>query len=170
MKTNEKGLTLVEMIVVSALFAILGGAAYSALHMYSSSSGDSISGFLMQQQYDNVARQIAKDVRRASYVLGPSETPASHSEGFDTVCSITLWNNAGQVFAQYAISGNLLLEGSSQVSYQAGGRMVRLVATNSFFIIDPQRKRVSVHLALCTLDSKITHILSTRKDVFLCRN
>jgi Tfp pilus assembly protein PilW len=167
---NPKGFSLVEMLVSSTVSMVIGGVIYTVFSMYSSQAGSSVSMLLMQQQYDNVSRQISQDIRRASYVLGPGETPSSFSAGSITVSSIAMCNSNGVVFAQYAISGAQLTEGLQQVPFQAGGSTVKVVAGASNFILDPQRRSVSINLSLLKNDLNTTHTISARRDVFQCRN
>jgi Tfp pilus assembly protein PilW len=167
---NQKGMSLVEVLVSSMVSMVLGGVIYTVFFMYNNQASSTISSFLMQQQYDNVSRQIAQDVHRASFVLGSGETPTSFSAGFDTVTSIAMCNSNGVVFAQYAINGSQLTEGSQQTPYQAGGSAIRVVTGASKFILDPQRRSVSINLSLCKSDLGTTHAISARRDVFQCRN
>jgi Tfp pilus assembly protein PilW len=76
---NQKGMSLVEVLVSSMVSMVLGGVIYTVFFMYNNQASSTISSFLMQQQYDNVSRQIAQDVHRASFVLGSGETPTSFS-------------------------------------------------------------------------------------------
>jgi prepilin-type N-terminal cleavage/methylation domain-containing protein len=167
---NQKGFSLVEMLVSSVISMIIGGVIYTIFFMYSNQAGASVSQLLMQQQYDNVSRQISQDIRRASYVLGPGETPTSFSAGSDTVTSIAMCNSDGVVFAQYSISGTQLTEGSQQIPFQAGGSTVKVVTGASNFILGPQRRSVSINLSLFKNDLRTTHTISARRDVFQCRN
>lgn len=170
MRKNQNGFSLVEMLVSSVVSMIIGGVIYTIFFMYSNQAGASVSTLLMQQQYDNVSRQISQDIRRASFVLGPGEAPSSFSAGFDTVTSIVMCNSDGVVIAQYAISGTQLTEGSQQVPFQAGGSMVKIVSGASNFILGPQRRSVSINLSLFKDDRNTTHTIAARKDVFQCRN
>ncbi|MBN2035124.1 MAG: prepilin-type N-terminal cleavage/methylation domain-containing protein [Chitinispirillaceae bacterium] len=172
MKTvkNQSGVSLVEMLVSSAVSTVIGGVIYTIFLMYSNQSSSTISSLVMQQQYDNVSHQIARDVRRASFVLETGETPASYSAGFDTVTSIIMLDQNGVVFAQYVLSGSQLLEGDQQQPYEAGGGTVNVVSGASSFVLDPQRRSLTVNLSLSKNDFSQTHTISARKDVFLCRN
>jgi Tfp pilus assembly protein PilW len=167
---NQKGISLVEMLVSSVVSMVIGGVIYTVFFMYSNQAGASVSQLLMQQQYDNVSRQISQDIRRASYVLGPGETPTSFSAGSDTVTSIAMCNSDGVVFAQYSICGTQLTEGSQQIPFQAGGSTVKVVTGASNFILGPQRRSVSINLSLFKNDLRTTHTISARRDVFQCRN
>ncbi len=100
-KLNQNGFTLVEVVIVSALSLVVGGALFSTFFMYTSQSSQSISSLVVQQEYDNVLRQIGRDVRRASFVLKEGETPATHGSASDTVKTIVLWDASGAVFAKY---------------------------------------------------------------------
>ncbi|MBN1129714.1 MAG: prepilin-type N-terminal cleavage/methylation domain-containing protein [Chitinispirillaceae bacterium] len=167
---NQNGITLVEMIVSSAVSLVLGGVIYTLFMMYSNQSTISISSLLMHQQYDNVARQMSKDVRMASFVLGPGETPHAFAAGPDTVKTITMCNGDGTVLAQYAISGTNLTEGPHQAAFQSGGNVVTVVSGVSNFILDPQRRSVAIHLTLTRNDLSTAYAISARKDLFQCRN
>jgi prepilin-type N-terminal cleavage/methylation domain-containing protein len=167
---NQKGFSLVEMLVSSVISMIIGGVIYTIFFMYSNQAGASVSMLLMQQQYDNVSRQISQDIRRASYVLGPGETSGSFSAGFDTVTSIVMCDRNGVVIAQYAINAAQLTEGSQQVPFQAGGSTVKIVDGASNFILGPQRRSVTINLSLLKRDHSATHTIAARKDVFQCRN
>jgi Tfp pilus assembly protein PilW len=172
MKTlkNQKGVSLVEMLVSSAVSTVLGGVIYTIFFMYSNQSSSTISSLIMQQQYDNVSRQIARDVRQASFVLEATETPTSYPAGPRTANSIIMVDQNGTVFAQYVISGSQLLEGAQQQPYQAGGGTVNVVSGASSFVLDPQRRSLTVNLSLSKTDLTQTHTISARRDVFLCRN
>ena len=172
MKTiqSQKGISLVEMLVSSAVSTVIGGVIYTVFFMYNNQASTSVSSLLMQQQYDNISRQIATNIRRASYVLGPGETPTSFSAGPDTVSSIVMCDPNGTVIAQYAISETNLTEGSQQTPFQSGGGTVNVVPGASNFILDAQRRAVSINLSLFKNDLKSTHTISARKDVFQCRN
>jgi hypothetical protein len=161
---------LVEVLVASIVSLVIGFLIYTVFLMYSNQSNQSISAFLMQQQYDNVSHQLARDVRKASFVLESGETPSAHGAGYDTVSSIVLADNSGIIVAQYAISGSQFLEGTQQSPYQAGGGTIQLVPGGSRFIVAPQRKQVEILLALSRKMGTRTYTVSPRKDVFLCRN
>jgi hypothetical protein len=167
---DQKGISLVEMLVSSAVSTILGGVIYTVFFMYNNQASSSVSSLLMQQQYDNVSRQIAQDIRRAAFVVGPGETPTSFTAGFDTVTSILMYSAIGAVIAQYAIGEIELTEGAAQTPFQAGGSTVKVVAGASNFILDPQRRSVSINLSLFKNDRGATHSISARRDVFQCRN
>ena len=172
MKTlkNQKGIMLVEALVASIVSTVVGFLIYTVFLMYNNQSNESISAFLMQQQYDNVSHQIARDVRRASFVLIPGETPTAHGAGYDTVASIFLSDNAGSGITRYTISGTQILEGNAQTAYQAGGGTIQLVGNISRFIVDPQRKQLEIQLALCKNMGSKTYTISPREDLFICRN
>lgn len=167
---NNKGLSLVEVIVASVLSVAIGVIIFSVLGVFSNESGQSISSFMMNQQYDNVAQQIARDARRASFVFTDGETPVLHGVGYDTVTSIIMCDASGGAFAQYKIVNDILVEGAGNTAYQAGGGSVRVVPATSYFVIAPQRKNVGLHLSLCRNDRKTLRSISARKDVFICRN
>jgi Tfp pilus assembly protein PilW len=167
---SQKGISLVEMLVSSAVSTIIGGVIYTVFFMYNNQASASVSSLLMQQQYDNVSRQIAQDIRRAAFVVGPGETPASFAAGAITVTSIAIYNANNAVLAQYAIDGGNLTEGAGQVPFQAGGGTLKVVPGASNFVLDPQRRSVSVNLSLCKSENATTHTISARRDVFQCRN
>lgn len=167
---NDKGMSLVEVIVASVLSVVIGFVIFTVLGMFGNESGQSISSFMMNQQYDNVAQQIARDARRASFVLGEGESPSLHGAGHDTVTSIIMCDAAGSVLAQYKIVNGVLIEGAANEAYQAGGGAVRVVAADSYFVIAPQRKNVGLHLSLCRIDRNTQRCIAARKDVFICRN
>jgi hypothetical protein len=123
----------------------------------------------MQQQYENVAHQVARDVRKASYVLKVAETPQAHGAGYDTVSSIMVWESAGP-FTQYSIKSGRLYEGTQEVAYEAGGGPVTLNTGSSCFILDPQRKKVRIRLSLQRADRSKTYSLTPREDLMVCRN
>lgn len=163
------GISLVEMLVSSAVSTVIGGVIYTVFFMYNNQARTSVSSLLMQQQYDNVSRQIALDIRRASFVVGPGETPDAFSSGADTVSSIVMYDANGVIIAQYAIAQNELTEGAQQTPFNTGGGSITLVAGASNFILDPQRKIVCINLSLQKNDIGATHTISARRDVFQCR-
>jgi hypothetical protein len=167
---NNKGFTIVESIVASILSLIIGFVIYTVAFFYTNESSSSVSRFMMQQQFDNVAMQISSAVHRASFVVAEGETPVAHGVGFDSVASIQLFNLSGQLFGQYSIINGRLYEGIQQKQYRAGGSAINVVSANSFFIVYPQRKAVALHLSICMTERKNIHTLSLRKAVFLCRN
>jgi hypothetical protein len=169
-KTNNAGFTLVESLVTSILAVIIGFVIYTVAFVYTNESSSSISRFMMQQQYDNVAAQIASDVHRASFVTAEGETPTSHGVGFDSVASIHLFNGVGQLFARYSILNDIIYEGITPRPYNAGGGVIQVIGENSFFIIGPQRKTLTLHFSLSTSERNNTHTLSLRRATFLCRN
>jgi prepilin-type N-terminal cleavage/methylation domain-containing protein len=166
---NQKGLSLIEVMVTSVIASIFGLIIYSVFLIYNNSSRISISFFFLQQQYENVAHQIARDVRKASFVLKMTETPTQRGAGYDTVSSIVLWQGPGP-FSQYTLSSGKLLEGGRQVEYSAGGSSVAVNSDSSYFIMDPQRKKVTIHLSLKMVNLKTTYTLSPREEIIVCRN
>jgi prepilin-type N-terminal cleavage/methylation domain-containing protein len=167
--TNQKGFTLVETIVASVVSLVVGGAMFSLLFMYSNRSNESISSFLLQQQYENVSQQIGRDVRRASLVLKEGETPSQHGSGFDTVTTIVLWNATGAIFAKYKIDGTTLNEGVDEKPYQVGSGSVKINGY-SYFVISPQRKNVNINLSLSKTNRGTLVSSLPRMDILLCRN
>lgn len=166
----SRGFTLVEALVTGVLATILGFVVYTVAFVYTNESSTSISRFMMQQQFDNVAAQIASDTRLASYVVAEGETPFAHGIGSDSVASVQFFNVSGQTFAHYSIVNGTLYEGIPQRPYSAGGGAVNLIGESSFFIVAPQRKAVTLHFLLCKNEGSRRYILSTRKAVFSCRN
>jgi Tfp pilus assembly protein PilE len=166
---NNRGLSLIELMVTSTIAMIMGLIVFSVFLMYNNTSRVSISFFLMQQQYENIAHQIARDVRRASHVLKVAETPRVHGTGYDTVCSIMVWENSGP-FTQYTIKSGQLYEGTEEILYEAGGGTVKLNIEGSYFILDPQRKKLKLHLSLRKAERNTTYALSPREDLIVCRN
>jgi type II secretory pathway pseudopilin PulG len=169
-RNNQNGFSLVEMLVSSMVSIVIGGVAYTVFSMYNNQAGASVSTLLMQQQYDNVSRQIARDIRRAAFVVGPGETPAAFNAQPVTVTSIFLYASDNTVLAQYAIGGNQLTEGANHAPFQAGGSTVRIAAGASNFILDADRKSVRINLSLLKNDHAAAHTIAARKDVFQCRN
>ncbi|MBN2035744.1 MAG: prepilin-type N-terminal cleavage/methylation domain-containing protein [Chitinispirillaceae bacterium] len=167
---NNKGFTLVESLVALALSAILGFVIYTVAFAYTNETSASISRFMMQQQYDNVAARISRDVRCASFVVAQGETPVSHGIGFDSVPLVRLFDWTGQAVTQYAIVNGLLYEGIPQKQYSAGGAPVQLADAGSFFIVTPQRKKLGIHLSICKTERSNTYTLSPRRAMFVCRN
>jgi Tfp pilus assembly protein PilW len=167
---SQKGISLVEMLVSSAVSTVIGGVIYTVFFMYNNQASASVSSLLMQQQYDNVSRQIAQDIRRAAFVVGPGETPTAFAAGSITVTSIAIYNTGNAVIAQYAIDGSNLTEGAGQTPFQAGGSTIKVVPGASNFVLDPQRRSVSINLSLFKNDRGTTHSISARRDVFQCRN
>ncbi|MBN1128172.1 MAG: hypothetical protein JXA71_04265 [Chitinispirillaceae bacterium] len=167
---NDTGVTLVESIVTLILSLIIAFVIYTVAFVYTNESSTSLSRFMMQQQYDNVASQIAAAVRRASFAGAEGETPAAHGAGFDSVTSIRLFDLSGQVFAQYSLRNGFLYEGLQQKQYSAGGSVVNIAGDNSFFIVSPQRKSITLHLSICKTERNKVYTLSLRKAVFVCRN
>ena len=167
---NARGLTLVESIVTSILAVIIGFIIYTVAIVYMNESGTSISRFMMQQQYDNVASQIARDVHRASFVLAEGETPAAHGAGNDTVASVRLFDRSDHEFARYSIVNSMLYEGVQPRQYCAGGGTVQVVGSSSFFVVGPQRKTLRLAMSICRTERNKQYTLSLRKAVFLCRN
>jgi hypothetical protein len=167
---NNGGFTLVESLVASILALIIGFVIYTVAFFYTNESSSSISRFMMQQQFDNVALQVASDVHRASFVVAEGETPVAHGVGFDSVASIQLFDQAGRMFGQYSIVNGVLYEGIQQKQYCAGGIAIHVVDANSFFIIHPQRKTLTLQLSICKTERNNLHTLSLRRVVFLCRN
>jgi hypothetical protein len=170
LRRDNKGITLVEVLVASILSVVVGYIIFTILGMFSNESGQSISSFMMNQQYDNVAQQIARDARRASFVFTDGETALLHGAGSDTVTSIIMCDAAGLALAQYKIVDGILVEGVHADAYEAGGNAVRVVPGSSYFVLGPQRKNVALHLSLCKTDRKTHRSISARKDVFICRN
>lgn len=172
MKTvlDNKGISLVEAIVAAAISVVIGFVIFTVLGIFSNQSGQSVSSFMMNQQYDNVASQIARDARRASFIFTDGENPAAYGSGFDTVRSVLMCDAAGNVLAQYKIVDGVLVEGAAQTAYAAGSSAVRVVSASSYFILSPQRKRMAIHLSLCRTDRQTLRSIAARKDVFICRN
>jgi prepilin-type N-terminal cleavage/methylation domain-containing protein len=166
---NQKGLSLIEVMVTSIVATLFGLIIYSVFLIYNNMSRISISFFFLQQQYENVAHQIARDVRKASFVLKMAETPTQRGAGGDTVTSVVLWQGSGP-FSQYSIKSGKLLEGGREVDYGAGGGTVMVNADSSYFILDPQRKKMKMHLSLQKVDLKTTYALSPRNEIVVCRN
>lgn len=169
-RSNQLGVTLVELLVASVVSLVIGGVMYAIFFMYSNQSGSTISSLLLQQQYDNVSQQIGRDVRKSVYVLPEGETPATRGAGYDSVASICLWDASGAVLAHYKIDNGLLLEGSGQTPFTAGGGQVHLDSDDSYFIVTPQRNGIGLNLVLSKTSGRAVQNLSARKDVFLCRN
>jgi prepilin-type N-terminal cleavage/methylation domain-containing protein len=169
-KNNQKGFSLVEMLVSSMVSVVIGGVVYTIFFMYNNQAGASVSTLLMQQQYDNVSRQIAKDIHRAAFVVGPGETPATFIAQPVTVTSIFLYNSDNTVIAQYDIDNNQLTEGANHTPFQAGGGTVNVVPGVSNFVLDDQRRSVSIQLSLSRNALNAQHTIKARKDVFQCRN
>jgi Tfp pilus assembly protein PilW len=169
-RKNQNGYSLVEMLVSSMVSIVIGGVVYTVFSMYNNQAGASVSALLMQQQYDNVSRQIAKDIRRAAFVVGPNETPASFIAQPVTVTSIYLYNTNNTVIAQYAIGGSQLTEGANHAPFQAGGGTLNVLPGVSNFILDAERRSVSLQLSLSRNSSNAQYAIKARKDVFQCRN
>jgi prepilin-type N-terminal cleavage/methylation domain-containing protein len=167
---NNQGFTLVESLVALILSAILGFVIYTVAFAYTNETNASISRFMMQQQYDNIAARISSDVRYASFVVAEGETPDAHGIGFDSVPSVRFFDWAGQAVTQYSILDGLLYEGIPQKQYSAGGAPVQLQSGSSFFIVTPQRKKLGMQLSICKKERNNLHTLSPRKAVFVCRN
>jgi hypothetical protein len=142
---------------------------YSIFLMYNNTSRISINFFFLQQQYENIARYMSRDVRKASFVLAAAETPAAHGAGYDTVRSIMLWQAAGP-FTQYIIRSGRLLEGTGEMAYTTGDGVVELATEGSYFVLDPQRKKVRLHLALRKNQWNTMYSLSPREEMIVCRN
>lgn len=167
---DNKGVSLVELIVASVISVVIGYIIFTVLGMFGNESGQSISSFMMNQQYDNVAQQIARNARRATFIFTEGETTLIHGTNYDTVASVIMCDATGLALAQYKIVGGILVEGAGNTAYQAGGNAVRVVSGSSYFVLGPQRKNVALHLSLCKNDRNVLRSIAARKDVFLCRN
>jgi type II secretory pathway pseudopilin PulG len=165
------GFTLVEALVAGIVGVIIAAVVFTMYIMYESQARESSAYSMLQRQYDNVAEQIAFDVRRGYLVLGPGETWADPFTALtrDTVSDIRVFSRAGALVGQYSISNDTLKE-TGGVPFNAGGGVVRLDEARSSFILPGLRTSVDVRLRLKTTAPDTTYYLSARKDAFRCRN
>jgi len=180
MKINDKGMTLIEVIIAGAISVIIAGIGFSLFIMYMGETRESSANQKMQRQAETVMETIARTVRNSSLILAPDDVSPTVFI-CDTTAGAT--KKTCQEIRMYL---GTTLQGGFRVSsgklqeldfpddpdtwkeFEAGGGTV-ILDTSSSFTMSTCRNRLEIDLTFKTF-AKDTFYLYTRKGLFLCRN
>ncbi|MBN1758180.1 MAG: type II secretion system protein [Chitinispirillaceae bacterium] len=174
MKTAEqKGMTLVEVLVASIISVIIALAIYSVYSMYVTQTRETNASLAMQMQYENLSEQIAMDTRVARKLLRLTDALHDTCDTLpDQVTGFYYYPVDGTTpFAGMRIQGDRLQEfrDDGWKDFNTGNNTVFVDPDSSYFILNGCRKGIQVHLRLA-FPGPETYYLDPREDVFLCRN
>ncbi|MFW5813352.1 MAG: hypothetical protein ACOCXC_03405 [Fibrobacterota bacterium] len=173
-KMNERGVTLVEIIVTGLLTAVLAGAGFTMFMMYTNETREVSAYMRMQRQYETLFEDIAGTARRATLIISTDESPTGFTSSQKQTREILMYSGTnvigGYRFVDDAVEE---LKGFSGTTPQwkpftTDGEQVLVDASNCVFRLSPLRKQLEISAVIRTVD-KDAFYLKSRKGLFLCR-
>lgn len=170
---NNRGMTLVEVLVTAIIALIVMGMTFSIVFVSSNQSRASIVGSRLSMHYDVAVSQIGQKARSAKYILNEMDTyPPLDTQPSN---STTIWMKTdpptGIILGGYRINGSILEEyvNNAWIPFRVGNTPVE-VCPSSGFTISADRKSVALNINIvCHVLSDFDTLYSVQ-EVFLCRN
>jgi prepilin-type N-terminal cleavage/methylation domain-containing protein len=171
---NQKGLTLVEVLVSGTIGAIIATMVLSAMSVEMAAASEGIANARLLGHARSVSAQLGESVHAGNLALKPGEAWSSEpvDESLVQTNEIRLYDTSGTIIAAYQISDNILKESSDGETWSpfvAGGFAVN-VSDVSCFELSADRKTVVSKIELSTTHKNSTYTLSIQGDMFRCRN
>jgi prepilin-type N-terminal cleavage/methylation domain-containing protein len=182
---NERGFTLVEALVASVISLVIATVAFTIFDMHNRELSEGSANMLLQRQYEGIANAISASCRRAFLVLadqdGTWSSPYRPAWPERNTMTILMYDTTAPFPAQiggFRINGNFIEEWKSEIETAekwkpftiGGGDSVHVVPDKSNFGLSNNRDRVTVNLTLTTSYRHKQYTLSSRGDLFRCRN
>jgi prepilin-type N-terminal cleavage/methylation domain-containing protein len=177
---NNKGITLVEVIVVSLLIAVLAGAGLPLFLMYTRETGESATMLELQFQLESVLEEMARRTRHAAYVIIPAEPlPLANCGGALDVNAqeVQMHTLGAAIGLTVQEAGFRFVNGTLEewvqgnwVPFTIGARRVFVDQNVSNFILSGCRNTLEVDITVTRIVGNIAYRLQARGGSFLCRN
>jgi prepilin-type N-terminal cleavage/methylation domain-containing protein len=196
-RSNKKGFTLIEVVIVGVLVAVFALGGFSLFMMYTNAKRETAAYLKMQWYADALMDEIARRVRTSSFVLKTeTETPPGVQaidenggfvttdttfvviEGEDPVPHKRLFVRGDGSFSkiEFTTDGRVRF---NDTTFVVGGRDVRIDFDASGFRIREDRKQVRVNFIVKAVSDNGEPMLvsdgtpltlNIQRGVFRCRN
>lgn len=192
---NQRGFTLVEVLITGILSSVLGGVVLTIFYVNNTQVKEGAAELKLSQEQAAVAEHITNDVRWAHALRKSGEPngnwnspPASawttppyqdsvNSPAITGLSEVIVTKLDGSEYAGYRISGDYLdtlVPNSNPRVYNHleifPGDTVRVDGDSSYFGIMQKRRGLEVRLRLYRLEDGDTVFLPPHQDNILCRN
>ncbi len=173
---NQKGITLTEAVVTMIILGILAGGLLTILGLNATETSEGIANSRIQMQYENFVEELARDVRRAAYVLDASENfdSAATLPANNSTKDIRIYTPSGIILAGYRIAAGGILEERDSASgnyspYMSGNKAIEVTA-NSHFRLPGGRQGVEARIHTKYKYKTIADSLVANVNYIRCRN
>jgi type II secretory pathway pseudopilin PulG len=175
---KQGGMTLIEVVVSSIIMTVIAGGMFSLLAVYTREIREGVAMTRLQMQYENVASQAGSLTHSASAVVDVSEAaawPVPSTWSDDSTNSIYIKNPDGNIIGGFRVNSLGYLQEYSPATggwkdYKAGNQMVSVASTPKSFFLSATRKYVTLTFTIKTSVEGTSYSLSSRSDLFKCRN
>ncbi len=172
MKTDNKGVTLVEVVVTSLIMSILVTVGATVYSMYNREFSQALTRSRLHTLSDIVSLEIGRQVRSGSMVLSSAESRRPDSTYALLSCeSIQILENSGGLVKAFRINNGRLQEfvNGHWQDFYVGTEPV-LLASGSCFTLDPGRKSISLELNLNAFSGDDLLRYEGKGGMYQCRN
>jgi prepilin-type N-terminal cleavage/methylation domain-containing protein len=173
---NQRGLTLIEVLVSAVIMALLASVLFSLFMVYTREIREGVAMTRLQMQHENVVIAIAFLTRNGAAVVKTSETtwPVPLTWTADSANSIYFKDRNGNITGGLQVAGGYLQEyrpaTATWINYMAGSQQVSVASGSILFFLSPSRNAVQLTFPLQTINAGTLYLLPSRGDVFKCRN
>lgn len=173
---NQSGVTLTEAVVTMIILGILAGGLLTILGLNATETNEGIANSRVQMQYENFVEELARDVRRGSYVLdaGESFDSAATYAANPLSTDILIYTIDGIILAGYRIPVDGILEERDSTTgqysdYMSGNKAIEVTA-NSHFRLPGGRKGVEARIHARYTYKTVSDSLVANINYMRCRN
>ena len=175
---SQRGFTLIEMVIVSALAAVLAGGLIGFYGFNMNQVREGVSQSLLQEYYEGIAGEIGRQARQAACILddGAGEVFTSADLYLNTTGAqrVLFYNESGTAYAGYWLHGSGVLRewdagtGTWQ-DFSVGPELVNYLGGGGFDLPD-ERKGIRLGFSITRSVGTVTDTLPVQGEFFACRN
>jgi competence protein ComGC len=172
--SSNRGFSLVEALVAGTISLLVLATLFTIFQMNMAQVSHGATNSKVQMQYQIVINEIERNVRKASRL--------NNSRTFPTINNTTVCRT--NVMYMFDIEGNWTIgyktgdvsfkqfDPPNTTSYSViiGGDTVKIINTDSLFIIDPSMKKVTVNLLIISSSGSVSDTAYPKRETFSCRN
>lgn len=167
---NEKGVTLIELLVTSVVSVILVGAVIVFIKVYGWTTEDMTALQILQQESSIISELFMRTIRKGDYVCSYGAAECPNSTGIsDTTSHIVITNRDGSI-KEFRMSGNNLSYGTVGNYKNVSTRLLNVEGQNSSFIIMPLSKGATLIFTLVLIQNSDTITYTETVGSVLCKN
>jgi len=171
---NNRGLTLIEVVVSAVIVAIIAGILLSTITMHGNVLNEGTAFSKNLRNVNAVEDIISRKVRMASVVMGMDEAWVRSPGGFSArdVNSFLAYDTLGAVIGGMRIQGSVLQETNDTTSWHpiiVGRDTIKTSSSNPFHL-ESSRKEVSINMAINTDYRGQIYQMNLNRSKFACRN
>jgi hypothetical protein len=175
---KQGGVTLVEVVVSSIVMTVIAGGIFSLLMVYTREIREGVAMTRLQMQYENIASQVGSLTHSAAAVVdvsGAATWPVPATWSDDSTNSIYIKNHDGNIIGGFQVNSSGYLQEYNPATggwndYKAGSQAVSVASTPKSFFLSATRKYVTLTFTIKTAIEGTSYSLSSRSDLFKCRN